>query len=154
MRSATGPSPAAWTTPRRGWCDPVRPGTVASSGSSTASTSADAARATVAAAGSARSSLGVWVMTRSYSHGASSVPLLGETIGENLERTAARSAERDALVVPFQDVRLTYRRFDAEVDRVARGLLAGGLARATGSASGARTTPSGCWSSTPRPRSA
>ena len=68
-------------------------------------------------------------MTRSYSHGASSVALIGETIGENLERTVARWGERDALVVPFQGVRLTYRAFDDEVDRVARGLLAGGLAK-------------------------
>jgi fatty-acyl-CoA synthase len=68
-------------------------------------------------------------MTRSYSHGASSVALIGETIGENLERTVARWGEHDALVVPFQGVRLTYRAFDDAVDRVARGLLAGGLAK-------------------------
>ena len=68
-------------------------------------------------------------MTRSYSHGASSVALIGETIGENLERTVARWGEREALVVPFQGVRLTYRAFDDEVNRVARGLLAGGLAK-------------------------
>jgi fatty-acyl-CoA synthase len=65
----------------------------------------------------------------SYSSGTGSTPLLGETIGANLERTAARFPERDALVVPFQDVRLTYAEFDAAVDQVARGLLALGLAR-------------------------
>ena len=63
----------------------------------------------------------------SYAHGASAVPLLGETIGVNLERTAARFADRPALVSRHQDVRLTYAQFDAEVDRVARALLAAGF---------------------------
>jgi fatty-acyl-CoA synthase len=65
----------------------------------------------------------------SYSSGTGSTPLVGETIGENLENTAARFPDRDALVVPFQDVRLTYAEFNAQVDRVARGLLGLGLAR-------------------------
>ncbi len=45
---------------------------------------------------------------RSYAQGAVSTPLLGETIGESLERTVARFGDRDALVVRHQDVRLTY----------------------------------------------
>jgi fatty-acyl-CoA synthase len=63
----------------------------------------------------------------SYSHGASAVPLLGETIGENLERTAQRFPDQEALVSCHQGQRYTYAEFDAEVDRVARGLLARGL---------------------------
>ena len=63
----------------------------------------------------------------SYAHGASPVPLLGETIGANLERTAARFADRPAIVSRHQDVRLSYAEFDAEVDRVARALLAAGF---------------------------
>jgi len=63
----------------------------------------------------------------SYAHGASSTPLLGETIGENLARIAARHPDQDALVVRHQDVRMTYAELDAEVDRVARALLALGL---------------------------
>ena len=35
----------------------------------------------------------------SYAHGPSAVPLLGETIGENLRRTVERFPDRDALVV-------------------------------------------------------
>ena len=62
-------------------------------------------------------------MDLSYAHGASSVVLLGETIGENLARTAARVPDHEALVVPFQGVRLTYRQLDAAVDEVAKGLL-------------------------------
>jgi fatty-acyl-CoA synthase len=63
----------------------------------------------------------------SYAHGASAVPLLGETIGANLERTAARFADRPAIVSRHQGARLTYAEFDAEVDRVARALLAAGF---------------------------
>jgi len=52
---------------------------------------------------------------------------LGETIGENLERTAARVPERLALISRTQGLRFTYAEFDAEVDRVACALLAAGL---------------------------
>ncbi len=63
----------------------------------------------------------------SYGSGASPLPLLGETIGENLERTVARFGERDALVVRDQGVRLTYAELGERVDEVARALLAAGL---------------------------
>jgi fatty-acyl-CoA synthase len=63
----------------------------------------------------------------SYVHGASDVPLLGETIGRNLDRTVARVPDRDALVSAHQGVRLTYARFHAAVEEVARGLLALGV---------------------------
>src|SRR5690242_14485984 len=51
----------------------------------------------------------------SYSHGISDVPLLGETIGANLERTVARFGDRDAVVSCHQGVRLTYAEFDDAV---------------------------------------
>jgi fatty-acyl-CoA synthase len=63
----------------------------------------------------------------SYSHGVSDVPLLGETIGANLERTVARFGDREAVVSCHQGARMTYAEFDAAVDRVASGLLAAGL---------------------------
>ena len=63
----------------------------------------------------------------SYVHGASPVPLLGETIGQNLDRTAARVPDNDALVSVHQGVRLTYAQFSAAVEEVARGLLALGV---------------------------
>ena len=44
----------------------------------------------------------------SYSHGASPDPLLGETIGENLRRTAARHPDREALVDVPSGRRWTY----------------------------------------------
>ncbi|MDQ6637216.1 MAG: AMP-binding protein [Candidatus Dormibacteraeota bacterium] len=65
----------------------------------------------------------------SYVHGTSSLPLLGETIGENLRRTSERCGERDALISRHQGVRLTYSQIWAETSRAARGLLAGGIAK-------------------------
>jgi fatty-acyl-CoA synthase len=63
----------------------------------------------------------------SYANGPSTQPLLGETIGENLERTAARVPDHLALVSRHQNRRYTYAEFNAAVDEVARGLLALGL---------------------------
>jgi fatty-acyl-CoA synthase len=63
----------------------------------------------------------------SYASGGSSVPLLGETIGANLERVVERVPDREAFVSRHQDRRLTYAAFDAHVDVVARGLLDLGL---------------------------
>src|SRR5713226_2556114 len=68
-------------------------------------------------------------MELSYSHGASGVPLLGQTIGENLAATARRFPDADALVVCHQQIRRTYRELVADVDEVARGLLSYGLAK-------------------------
>jgi fatty-acyl-CoA synthase len=63
----------------------------------------------------------------SYSHGVSGVPLLGETIGANLERTVARFGGQEAVVSCHQGVRLTYEELDAAVNRLASGLLAAGV---------------------------
>ena len=63
----------------------------------------------------------------SYAHGASATPLLGETIGDNLRRTAERFPERDALVVRSQSHRSTYRELWDATTAVARALLARGL---------------------------
>ncbi|KGI80277.1 AMP-binding protein [Actinopolyspora erythraea] len=63
----------------------------------------------------------------SYSSGTSDVPLIGETIGTNLLRTAERFPERDALVEFATGRRWTYREFVADVDALAVGLLESGL---------------------------
>jgi fatty-acyl-CoA synthase len=63
----------------------------------------------------------------SYVHGASPVPLLGETIGQNLDRTVARVPGNDAVVSVHQGVRMTYGEFQVAVEEVARGLLALGV---------------------------
>jgi fatty-acyl-CoA synthase len=65
----------------------------------------------------------------SYAHGAGEEPLLGETIGANLERTIARVPDADALVCVHQDIRYTYAAFGAAVDLLAGGMLAAGLER-------------------------
>ncbi|HUZ85400.1 MAG TPA: AMP-binding protein [Candidatus Baltobacterales bacterium] len=63
----------------------------------------------------------------SYVHGASDVPLLGEPIFQNLRRTASRFGDREALVVPYQRYRATYRELVDQCEEVARGLLARGV---------------------------
>src|SRR5947209_8531378 len=63
----------------------------------------------------------------SYVHGASDKALLGDPIFHNLRRTAARVGDNDALVVPHQDYRATYRELIAQCQEVARGLLARGV---------------------------
>jgi fatty-acyl-CoA synthase len=63
----------------------------------------------------------------SYASGTSVVPLLGETIGANLERTVARFRDHEALVDCATGRRMTYAELDAQVDNVALGLLALGV---------------------------
>jgi fatty-acyl-CoA synthase len=63
----------------------------------------------------------------SYLDGASPVPLLGETIGDNLDRTVAAHGDRDALISVHQGVRQTWAEFHEAVEEIARGLLALGI---------------------------
>jgi fatty-acyl-CoA synthase len=65
----------------------------------------------------------------SYSHGTSTTPLLGETIGDNLRRTVDRFGERDALVVRSQGFRATYNQLWERITDCARGLLALGVGK-------------------------
>jgi fatty-acyl-CoA synthase len=67
--------------------------------------------------------------TLSYSHGASSQALLGETIGENLHRIADAYGAAEALVDVPTGRRWTYAELDAATDDVARGLIAAGVAK-------------------------
>ncbi|MEV0702462.1 AMP-binding protein [Saccharopolyspora sp. NPDC050389] len=65
----------------------------------------------------------------SYASGVSDVPLLGDTIGANLDRTAARFPDRDALVEFATGRRWSYRELVAEVDALAVGLLDAGIGK-------------------------
>jgi fatty-acyl-CoA synthase len=65
----------------------------------------------------------------SYTHGPSAVPLLGETIGQNLRRIVERFGEREALVVPPQGYRATYAELWDQVERAARAFLAHGVGK-------------------------
>jgi fatty-acyl-CoA synthase len=68
-------------------------------------------------------------MTASYASGASGHPLLGETIGANLDRTVRRVPDALALVSCHQALRYTYAELVEMVDVVARGLLDLGIER-------------------------
>jgi fatty-acyl-CoA synthase len=63
----------------------------------------------------------------SYARGADTPPLQQQTIGRALAETAARHADRDALVVPHQGVRWSWAELARRADEVAAGLLALGL---------------------------
>jgi fatty-acyl-CoA synthase len=65
----------------------------------------------------------------SYRHGTSPTPLLGETIGANLDRVAAAFPDAEALVDVPSGRRWTYRRLVADVDRLAAGLLRRGVGK-------------------------
>ncbi|MFK0193844.1 AMP-binding protein [Kitasatospora sp. NPDC090308] len=65
----------------------------------------------------------------SYSSGPSAVPLLGDTIGANLDRAVRAFPEREALVECATGRRWTYAEFAADVDAVALGLRARGVGR-------------------------
>ncbi|MFT3855183.1 MAG: AMP-binding protein [Ilumatobacteraceae bacterium] len=64
---------------------------------------------------------------QSYASGTSEQPLIGRTIGEDLRRTIARFGEREAMVDCPSGRRWTYAELGADVDRLARGLLAAGI---------------------------
>lgn len=65
----------------------------------------------------------------SYTHGACDVPLLGDTIGDLLDRVAATQPQRDAFISCHQGIRLSYGAFARACAQVARGLIALGVER-------------------------
>jgi fatty-acyl-CoA synthase len=63
----------------------------------------------------------------SYASGTSDVPLLGDTIGDGLDRTAARLPDAEALVEVATGRRWTYAQFVEQVDALAAGFLKAGV---------------------------
>ena len=63
----------------------------------------------------------------SYVSGTSDAPLLYQTIGSALDEAAERWGEREALVVPHQDVRWTWDQLKDRAEAVAAGFVALGL---------------------------
>ncbi|MBA1228643.1 AMP-binding protein [Pseudomonas viridiflava] len=63
----------------------------------------------------------------SYCAGLQHPPLLEHTIGTALSEAATRWPEQDALVVPFQHLRYSWRDLAQEVDTLARALMALGI---------------------------
>ncbi len=66
-------------------------------------------------------------LTQSYVHGASSVPLIGATLGAYFDSAVARWRDELALVARHQQVRWNYGELAQRVDDFAGGLLALGL---------------------------
>lgn len=65
----------------------------------------------------------------SYTSGTWDAPMLGDTIGDNLDRTVAAHGDRDALIDRGSGRRWTYRELAADVDAVAAGLLGLGIVK-------------------------
>lgn len=68
-------------------------------------------------------------MALAIDSGATDVPLIHLTIGDQLDQTAARWPDREAFVVTHQDVRQTWTEFNASVNEVAKGLMGLGIAK-------------------------
>ncbi|MGZ5416136.1 MAG: AMP-binding protein [Nocardioides sp.] len=65
----------------------------------------------------------------SYAAGETTPTLIEETIGENFARVAREHADREALVEVASGRRWTYAELDRDVDALARGLIAAGIAK-------------------------
>ena len=85
----------------------------------------------------------------SYVHGAVATQLLGQTVGESLDRTLARVPDRPALIVPSRDVRWSYASSPPGSMISPPGCWRWGWSRAIGSASGRPTIPNGLSRSSP-----
>ncbi len=62
-------------------------------------------------------------MSLSYVNGASSIPLLGQTIGANLKNTVEKYPLQEALVCVHQEYRATYQEFYNQTTAVAKALI-------------------------------
>ncbi|MEU4666519.1 AMP-binding protein [Amycolatopsis sp. NPDC023774] len=65
----------------------------------------------------------------SYASGTSDVPLLGDTIGDNLDRTVAAFPARDAMVDRAAGKKWSYADLKKDVDQLAHGLVATGIGK-------------------------
>jgi fatty-acyl-CoA synthase len=63
----------------------------------------------------------------SYASGPATVPLIGETVGENFDKAVARWGDQPGLIVRQQGICWSYRQLADKVDAFAAGLLALGL---------------------------
>src|SRR5580765_6473146 len=66
-------------------------------------------------------------LTASYDAGIAGAPLVGDTIGVALAKMVDAQPDVEALVSRHQGVRLSYSELGAQVEQVARGLLAVGI---------------------------
>ncbi len=68
------------------------------------------------------------ILTHSYYCGASDTQIIYQTIGNYFDRICDKYAAEEALVVRHQQIRWSYRQLQTEVNRLAAGLLALGIA--------------------------
>ncbi|MEM8890404.1 MAG: AMP-binding protein, partial [Bacteroidota bacterium] len=59
----------------------------------------------------------------SYACGTSEKPLLGITIGDMFDQTAAKYPNNEALIVKHQNIRYTYAQLKEKVDECARAMM-------------------------------
>ena len=71
--------------------------------------------------------MGDIMLVQSYSHGASTKPLIGETLGANFDAAVKKWGARDALIVRHQNIRWSYLELQEKVNAFAAGLLNLGL---------------------------
>ncbi|HVY17827.1 MAG TPA: AMP-binding protein [Rhodopila sp.] len=64
---------------------------------------------------------------RSYAHGGSETAMIGDTIGQQFDRTVARWGDRDGLIVHQHAIRWSWAELGRRVDAFAAGLVALGL---------------------------
>ena len=64
---------------------------------------------------------------QSYKCGVANEPLIFNTIGRQFDETVTRYPDSEALIIPHQNIRWTYKEYQVEVDRLAAGLLALGI---------------------------
>src|SRR5438105_9160973 len=65
----------------------------------------------------------------SYLSGASTIPLIGRSIGDSFDESAEKHAEHEALIVCHEERRWSYGQLREAVDRCARGLMVLGIER-------------------------
>jgi fatty-acyl-CoA synthase len=82
---------------------------------------------TVTQTGSSTTSAGQTARQWSYTSGTSDTPLLGLTIGDMFDQTAEKYPDHPALISRHQNIRLTYRELQEQVNQCAKGLLSLGL---------------------------
>ena len=79
----------------------------------------------------------------SYTSGTSDTPLLGLTIGDLFDQSAENYPDHLALIVRQQQIRLTYRQLQEQVNQCAKGLMHLGLQKGERIGIWARTVQNG-----------
>ncbi|RZF93912.1 AMP-binding protein [Pseudoalteromonas sp. CO302Y] len=66
-------------------------------------------------------------LTQSYFQGATDVPLIDKTIGQYLDAIVDNNPDHPAIIVNHQNIRLTYKEYQQQINQLAMGLLSLGV---------------------------